>query len=229
MKKRTIRCGAVGNRLYSGKGARVLFVSGLSALMLSGIVSPPAMAGSVVSESVIATQAKKITGTVLDEDNQPMIGVTVRVQGSNIGTTTDLDGKFTLNVSEGSVVLLSYIGYKDYKLNVGSQNSYTVKMVGENEALDEVVVIGYQTVRRKDLTGSVASVKGQDIAAMPVANVAQALQGKLPGVNVTSQDGRPDASVSIRVRGGGSISQSNDPLILVDGITVKSLDDIPAD
>ena len=197
--------------------------------MLSGIVSPPAMAGSVVSESVIATQAKKITGTVLDEDNQPMIGVTVRVQGSNIGTTTDLDGKFTLNVSEGSVVLLSYIGYKDYKLNVGSQNSYTVKMVGENEALDEVVVIGYQTVRRKDLTGSVASVKGQDIAAMPVANVAQALQGKLPGVNVTSQDGRPDASVSIRVRGGGSISQSNDPLILVDGITVKSLDDIPAD
>ena len=229
MKKRTIRCSAVGNRLYSGKGARVLFVSGLSALMLSGIVSPPAMAGSVVSESVIATQAKKITGTVLDEDNQPMIGVTVRVQGSNIGTTTDLDGKFTLNVSEGSVVLLSYIGYKDYKLNVGSQNSYTVKMVGENEALDEVVVIGYQTVRRKDLTGSVASVKGQDIAAMPVANVAQALQGKLPGVNVTSQDGRPDASVSIRVRGGGSISQSNDPLILVDGITVKSLDDIPAD
>lgn len=197
--------------------------------MLSGIVSPPAMAGSVVSESVIVTQAKKITGTVLDEDNQPMIGVTVRVQGSNIGTTTDLDGKFTLNVSEGSVVLLSYIGYKDYKLNVGSQNSYTVKMVGENEALDEVVVIGYQTVRRKDLTGSVASVKGQDIAAMPVANVAQALQGKLPGVNVTSQDGRPDASVSIRVRGGGSISQSNDPLILVDGITVKSLDDIPAD
>lgn len=166
---------------------------------------------------------------MLDEDNQPMIGVTVRVQGSNIGTTTDLDGKFTLNVSEGSVVLLSYIGYKDYKLNVGSQNSYTVKMVGENEALDEVVVIGYQTVRRKDLTGSVASVKGQDIAAMPVANVAQALQGKLPGVNVTSQDGRPDASVSIRVRGGGSISQSNDPLILVDGITVKSLDDIPAD
>lgn len=229
MKKRTIRCGTVWNRLYSGKGARVLFVSGLSALMLSGIVSPPAMAGSVVSESVIATQAKKITGTVLDEDNQPMIGVTVRVQGSNIGTTTDLDGKFTLNVSEGSVVLLSYIGYKDYKLNVGSQNSYTVKMVGENEALDEVVVIGYQTVRRKDLTGSVASVKGQDIAAMPVANVAQALQGKLPGVNVTSQDGRPDASVSIRVRGGGSISQSNDPLILVDGITVKSLDDIPAD
>ncbi len=102
-------------------------------------------------------------------------------------------------------------------------------MESENAALDEVVVIGYQTIKRKDLTGSVASVRGEDVATMPVANVAQALQGKLPGVNVTTQDGRPDATVSIRVRGGGSISQSNDPLILVDGITVKSLDDIPSD
>ena len=229
MKKRTIQCSAIVNGQYVGKGARVLFVSGLSALMLSGIVSPPAMAEQVAAESVITTQAKKITGTVVDEQGQPMIGVTVRVQGGNVGTTTDLDGKFSLNASEGSVLVFSYIGYKDYTLNVGSRSSYSIKMVGENEALDEVVVIGYQTVRRKDLTGSVASVKGEDIAAMPVANVAQALQGKLPGVNVTSQDGRPDATISIRVRGGGSISQSNDPLILVDGITVKSLDDIPSD
>lgn len=102
-------------------------------------------------------------------------------------------------------------------------------MQTENEALDEVVVIGYQTIKRRDLTGSVASVTGDAIASMPVSNIAQAMQGKLPGVNITSQDGRPDASVSIRVRGGGSISQSNDPLILVDGITVKSLDDIPSD
>lgn len=187
------------------------------------------MAEQVAAESVIAIQTKKISGTVIDETNSPMIGVTVRVKGGQVGTTTDLDGKFSLNVPEGAVVVFSYIGYKDYTLNVGSQSSYSIKMVSENEALDEVVVIGYQTVRRKDLTGSVASVKGKDIASMPVANVAQALQGKLPGVNVTSQDGRPDASISIRVRGGGSISQSNDPLILVDGITVKSLDDIPAD
>lgn len=92
-----------------------------------------------------------------------------------------------------------------------------------------MVVIGYQTVKRRDLTGSVASVNGKQIAAVPVANVAQALQGKLPGVNVTSQDGRPDASVSIRVRGGGSVSQSNDPLILVDGVVVSSLNDIPSE
>ena len=102
-------------------------------------------------------------------------------------------------------------------------------MKSDNELLDEVVVIGYQTIKRKDLTGSVASVKGESIAAMPVSNIAQAMQGKLPGVNITSQDGRPDAEVSIRVRGGGSISQSNEPLILVDGIAVGSLSDIPSD
>ena len=103
MKKRTIQCSAIVNGQYVGKGARVLFVSGLSALMLSGIVSPPAMAEQVAAESVITTQAKKITGTVVDEQGQPMIGVTVRVQGGNVGTTTDLDGKFSLNASEGSV------------------------------------------------------------------------------------------------------------------------------
>ncbi len=90
------------------------------------------------------------------------------------------------------------------------------------------MVIGYQTVKRKDLTGSVASVTGKDVSAMPVSNVAQALQGKLPGVNVTTQDGRPDATVSIRVRGGGSISQSNEPLVLIDGIP-GTISDVPSD
>ena len=163
------------------------------------------------------------------EQGQPMIGVTVRLRDGKAGATTDLDGKFSIEVPQNSVLVFSYIGYQEYTLTVGNQNNYIINMESENAALDEVVVIGYQTIKRKDLTGSVASVRGEDVATMPVANVAQALQGKLPGVNVTTQDGRPDATVSIRVRGGGSISQSNDPLILVDGITVKSLDDIPSD
>lgn len=166
---------------------------------------------------------------MIDETGMPMIGVTVRVQGTSSGYATDLEGRFTLDVPENATLVFSYIGYEDYMLKVDSRNAYTVKMQTENEALDEVVVIGYQTIKRRDLTGSVASVTGDAIASMPVSNIAQAMQGKLPGVNITSQDGRPDASVSIRVRGGGSISQSNDPLILVDGITVKSLDDIPSD
>ena len=99
----------------------------------------------------------------------------------------------------------------------------------DNKTLDEVVVIGYGTVKRRDLTGSVASVTGEKLAANPVANVAQALQGQLPGVSVTSQDGRPGAGMSIRIRGGGSITQSNDPLFIVDGVQVSGIDDIPAD
>lgn len=227
--KRTIQCSTVMHKLYAGKSVRVLFVSGLSALMLAGIMPPSARAELSGKSMSVAQAAKKVTGTVLDEQGQPMIGVTVRLRDGKAGATTDLDGKFSIEVPQNSVLVFSYIGYQEYTLTVGNQNNYIINMESENAALDEVVVIGYQTIKRKDLTGSVASVRGEDVATMPVANVAQALQGKLPGVNVTTQDGRPDATVSIRVRGGGSISQSNDPLILVDGITVKSLDDIPSD
>lgn len=227
--KRTIQCSTVMHKLYAGKSVRVLFVSGLSALMLAGIMPPSARAELPGKSMSVAQAAKKVTGTVLDEQGQPMIGVTVRLRDGKAGATTDLDGKFSIEAPQNSVLVFSYIGYQEYTLTVGNQNNYIINMESENAALDEVVVIGYQTIKRKDLTGSVASVRGEDVATMPVANVAQALQGKLPGVNVTTQDGRPDATVSIRVRGGGSISQSNDPLILVDGITVKSLDDIPSD
>lgn len=230
--KKTLQQDVFLKRLLWRNGNRALLVSGLSAMMLGGMVfSPPhAMAKAGVAAVMGINQTdKKVTGLVLDETGQPMIGVSVRVQGTQIATTTDLDGKFSIGAPENSTLTFSYIGYNDYSLKVGGKDSYTVKMQSTNEALDEVVVIGYQTVKRRDLTGSVASVTGESIASMPVSNIAQAMQGKLPGVNITSQDGRPDASVSIRVRGGGSISQSNDPLILVDGITVSSLDDIPAD
>lgn len=176
------------------------------------------------------TDENKITGTIIDETGEPMIGVSVLVQGTTIGTITDLDGKFILGgVPVNTTLVISYIGYKTQNVKVGSQNTFAIKMESDNKLLDEVVVIGYQTIKRKDLTGSVASVTGKAVSAMPVSNVAQAMQGKLPGVNITSQDGRPDAAISIRVRGGGSISQSNEPLILVDGVTVNSLNDIPSD
>lgn len=123
---------------------------------------------------------------------------------------------------------ISFIGMQTQTVSIVAGQPVHVTLAEDAEILDEVVVIGYQTVKRKDLTGSVASVSGEQIAAMPVANAAQALQGKLAGVNVTTQDGRPDAAVSIRVRGGGSISQSNDPLVLIDGVS-GSLSDIPGD
>lgn len=201
-------------------------------LAVSCCMAAPVMAESIVSETqtfVLAEQSHKVSGIVLDETGEPLIGVSVLIEGTSSGTITDFDGKFILDVQPKSTLVISYVGYQTQKIQVGNQKSLTVKMKSDNELLDEVVVIGYQTIKRKDLTGSVASVKGESIAAMPVSNIAQAMQGKLPGVNITSQDGRPDAEVSIRVRGGGSISQSNEPLILVDGIAVGSLSDIPSD
>lgn len=201
-------------------------------LVVSCCMAAPVMAESIVSETqafVLAEQSHKVSGIVLDETGEPLIGVSVLIEGTSSGTITDFDGKFILDVQPKSTLVISYVGYQTQKIQVGNQKSLTVKMKSDNELLDEVVVIGYQTIKRKDLTGSVASVKGESITAMPVSNIAQAMQGKLPGVNITSQDGRPDAEVSIRVRGGGSISQSNEPLILVDGIAVGSLSDIPSD
>lgn len=174
-------------------------------------------------------QGVTITGTVVDQAGEVVIGANVTVAGTTNGTITSMDGNFSLSsVSETSKIQVSFIGYITQTISVGTQRKLHVKLVEDAANLDEVVVIGYQTVRRKDLTGSVASVKGSAIAASPVSNVAQALQGKLPGVNVISQDGRPDAEVSIRVRGGGSISQSNDPLVLIDGIP-GTIGDIPGD
>lgn len=174
---------------------------------------------------------RKITGTVTDNSGEPLIGVTVVPQNSpgNNGTTTDQDGKYSIDVDKNvSTLTFTYVGFLQQNVNIGGKSTINVHLKEDNIGLDEVVVIGYGTVKRRDLNGAVASVTGKDLAKMPVNNVTEALQGKLPGVNVVSGDGRPDASVSIRVRGGGSITQSNDPLFVVDGFPVSSISDIPA-
>jgi TonB-linked SusC/RagA family outer membrane protein len=169
---------------------------------------------------------KSVSGTVKDKTGEPLIGVSV-TYGSGQGTVTDIDGKFQVNVPAGTTLKLSYVGYKPQSVKAGSNLNITLEE--DNTTLEDVVVVGYGTMKRKDLTGAVASVSGEKLAANPVANVAQALQGQLPGVSVISQDGRPGATMSIRVRGGGSITQSNDPLYIVDGVTVSDISDIPAD
>ena len=179
--------------------------------------------------SFAQAQNIRVSGTVTDDQGNLLPGVSVVIVGTTTGVSTGRDGKYSINAPEGSTLNFSFIGYADIEEAIGSRTTIDVMMREDMQQLDEVVVIGYQTIRRRDLTGSVASVTGKDLVTAPVANVAQALQGKLPGVNVISQDGRPDASVSIRVRGGGSVSQSNDPLILVDGVSVSSLSDIPSD
>ena len=167
-----------------------------------------------------------VTGTVKDKSGEPLIGVSVSY-GNGQGTVTDVDGKFRVSVSAGSPIKFSYVGFKTQTLK--ASGSMNVTLEEDNTTLEDVVVIGYGTMKRKDLTGSVASVTGEKLAANPVATVAEALQGQLPGVNVMSQDGRPGSEIAIRVRGGGSITQSNNPLFIVDGVQVSSIDDVSAD
>ena len=167
-----------------------------------------------------------IKGTVKDKTGEPLIGVSV-TYGSGQGTVTDIDGNFSVNAPAGSTIKFSYVGYKPQSVKGSSNMNITLEE--DNTTLEDVVVIGYGTMKRRDLTGAVASVTGDKLAANPVANVAQALQGQLPGVSVAAQDGRPGATMSIRVRGGGSITQSNDPLFIVDGVQVSDISDIPAD
>ena len=175
-------------------------------------------------------QGKQITGVIKDGTGEPMIGVNVLVKGTTNGTITDFDGKFAISdVKNSDVLTITYVGYVQQSIPVGNQTTFNIILKEDTETLDEVVVIGYGTVKKRDLTGSVASVSNETLTANPVSDVSQALQGKLAGVSVVSQDGRPGAEVSIRVRGGGSITQSNDPLFIVDGFPVSSISDIPAD
>lgn len=178
-----------------------------------------------------AAEAQTLRGGVQDANGLPVIGATVIVDGTTLGATTDVDGKFTLNLPDAAnnVIIVSYIGMKEQRIAVGKRTEITVTMEEDATGIEDVVVVGYGTVKRRDLTGSVASVSGEKLMANPVSNIAEALQGQLPGVQITSQDGRPGASMSIRVRGGGSITQSNDPLFIVDGIQVSDISDIPAD
>ena len=193
--------------------------------ILSKVVAIAAFLG--IGSMAFAQQ--RISGTVNDSMG-PVVGASVFVEGNNsLGTITDVDGKYSLSVPENSTIIVSCIGYADQTAKVVAGKAvYDFTLAEDAEFLEETVVIGYQTVKRRDLTGSVSSVNSKQLAAVPVANVAQAMQGKLAGVNVVSQDGRPDAGVSIRVRGGGSISQSNDPLVLIDGVA-GTLSDIPSD
>ena len=187
------------------------------------------MASLLTMFCFVAFAQKTVTGTVKDASGEPMIGVTVAT-GSGTGAVTDLDGNFTIqNASPSTVLNISYVGYKSQSIKVGSNSTLNIVLQEDNTTLEDVVVIGYGTMKRRDLTGAVASVTGEKLSQNPVSNVAEALQGQLPGVNVISQDGRPGATMSIRVRGGGSITQSNEPLYVVDGVQVSSIDDISAD
>lgn len=168
-----------------------------------------------------------IKGTVKDTSGEAVIGATV-VEKDNpkSATVTDFDGNFSLKVSGKAPIVISYIGMKTKTIDVKGKTQVNVVMEDDNTTLNDIVVIGYGTVRKKDLTGSVASLSADKVAAIPVSNVGEAMTGKMAGVNITTTEGSPDADVKIRVRGGGSLSQDNSPLYIVDGFPVSSIADI---
>ncbi|WP_286643384.1 TonB-dependent receptor [Duncaniella freteri] len=178
----------------------------------------------------LPARAQNITvnGVVEDSAGEPMIGATVLVDGSKDGVATDFDGRFTIKCSPKARLQVSYIGYKTQTIDVNGQTEIKVVLLEDSEALEEVVVIGYGGTRaRRDLTGSVGSVSGVKLAAVPVTSAAVALQGKVAGVQVTTVDGQPGADINIRVRGATSVTQSNDPLYIVDGFQTDNINDIP--
>ncbi len=173
-----------------------------------------------------AAALAQANGTVVDSQNEPIIGATIVEKGNTSNATiSDIDGNFTLKVAAGKKIVVSYVGMVSQEVTAG-QN---LKIVLQEDAstMDEVVVIGYTSKARRDLTGSVGSVSGAKLAAVPVASAAEALAGKIAGVQVTTVDGQPGADINIRVRGATSVTQSNEPLYIVDGFQQANINDIP--
>ncbi len=170
-------------------------------------------------------QAKVVTGQVTDLNGEPIIGANVVVKGTTAGTVTDFDGNYSLDVPENAMLVFSYLGMATQELPV-TGNTLSVVLKEDNQVLEEVVVTGYGTTKKRDLVTAVASVNADQLKDVPVASASQALEGKLAGVSVTSTEGGPDADVKIRVRGGTSLTQSSDPLYIVDGFQVSSISDI---
>lgn len=190
---------------------------------------------SLLSHNYVLGEQKEtnvvVRGVVLDENKQPLIGATVVGDGTN-GTSTNIKGEYQLTVHPNSVIEFQFLGYIAQKINVGTRTRIDVQMEIEGEVVDEVVVIGYGSVRKSDLTGSVTSVKMSDINDIPTSSIDQALQGRIAGADIMSTSGEPGAATSIRIRGTRSITASNEPLIVVDGVIdgVHDINDIsPAD
>lgn len=169
------------------------------------------------------SSTKNISGVVKDETGEPVIGANVVVKGTTNGTVTDMNGQYSLEVPEGGVLQISYIGYNTQEVKVGSGDVVNVSLREDSEALDEVVVIGYGTVKKSDLTGAVGSVQMKDVSQVGITSADRALQGQIAGVQVNARTGQPGESMMIRVRGSNSLAGGNEPLYVIDGMPVEKM------
>lgn len=183
---------------------------------------------AVFTSLSVSAQNVTVKGTVKDKTGEAIIGASVVQKGkAGNGSITDIEGNFNINnIPTDATLIVSYVGMKTQEVPLKGKKMVEVILEEDAQALEEVVVIGYGTVKRKDITGSVSSVNADQIAAVPVASATEAITGKMAGVQITTTEGSPDAEMKIRVRGGGSITQSNEPLFIVDGFPVSSISDI---
>jgi iron complex outermembrane receptor protein len=185
----------------------------------------------ILSVHAVTAQTKSITGTVQDQENKPVQGASVTIAGSRRGTTTDAGGKFSLSVPSSSQrIVISSIGFTTQEVNIADKTSVTISLVtGPTESLSDVVVVGYGTSRRKDLTGSVSSISSKDLTRGAITNPLQQIAGRAPGVNVNQVGSQPGSRPNVRIRGITSLSGGNDPLIVVDGVqgNLDLLDQVP--
>ncbi|MCF0061184.1 SusC/RagA family TonB-linked outer membrane protein [Dyadobacter chenwenxiniae] len=189
---------------------------------------------SVSNEPVIAALGaqsaaidRTIKGKVADEAGAGLPGVSVVLKGTQRGTSTGANGEFTLDIPDGgaqNVLVLSFVGYKSQEVTIGSQSTIDVAMLPDENALDEIIVVGYGTVKKSDLTGAVGTIKGEVLQERPASSLNQGLSGRIAGVNVSSNSGRPGGRANIRIRGASSISVSNNPLYVIDGVILNAVD-----
>jgi TonB-dependent starch-binding outer membrane protein SusC len=182
---------------------------------------------SFILVTSIFAQESVITGVIMDESGEPLIGATVAIEGTSKGTTTDLNGKYSLSVPQNATLVFTFVGYLPQKVAVAGQSLINVKLKSDVKKLDEIVVVGYGTQRKKDVTGSIVSVNNEGIRENASSNLSQSLQGKVAGVEMTQTSSRPGSEMQIRIRGSRSLTASNDPLVVLDGIPFAgSLSDI---
>ena len=194
----------------------------VGACSLLGIVSPQsAYAASPTPDVQAQQQSKKITGTVSDAMG-PVIGASVVVKGTSNGVATDLDGKFSLNARPGQTIVVSFVGYLSKEVKVDSKNVYNITIEEDKKMLDEVVVVGYGTMKKSDLAGASSTMDEKALKSQPITNIDQSFQGRVTGVTAVQTSGAPGSSSSIRVRGQATINAGAEPLYVIDGVIVQS-------
>ena len=201
------------------KHARRAALAAGMCLSLIGISTPQALAAP--AELYASQQAKKVSGVIIDATGLPVIGANVLEKGTTNGVITDLDGNFTLNVKPGATLVITYIGYQPQEIKVGNQTMFNITLKEDSEMLDEVVVVGYGTMKKSDLSGASVSMDEDAIKGSVITNLDQSLQGRAAGVAAVSTSGAPGSSSSIRVRGQATINSNAEPLYVIDGVIVQ--------